>query len=95
MHFDLCWLTGLKSTSRQEAIQTPSDWPTADQMIQVKHKHIALVCVFVCALYVSADVTAYLLSTRVLGRISKYVSSAWTNLLRWVAPDKTWLILLP
>lgn len=36
MDFDLCWLTGLRSTSRREAIQTPSDSPTVDPMIQVK-----------------------------------------------------------
>lgn len=39
--FNVCWLTGLKSTSRQEAIQTPSDC----RMIQVKHSHV---CLFAC-----------------------------------------------
>lgn len=48
MDFVVCWLTGLKSTSRQEAIQTPSDWPMADQMIQVKHSHIRECVCFVC-----------------------------------------------
>lgn len=107
MHFDLWWLTGLKSTSRQGAIRTPSDWPMVDQMIQVKlpHMHPCLclcmcmcICLCLCALSVSADVTEHSLSRIhlfVLGHISKYLQPTWPNLWLLVVSDNTWLNSLP
>lgn len=84
IHFDICWLTGLKNTSRQAAIPTPSGWQMVELMIQVTREAFthAFVWMFFMLFFVSEQLSVYrhLFILDLSASVTKCVSS-WLGLI--------------